>query len=121
MVLPIVAIADESGTCGENLTWTYVDATQTLTISGRGAMDDYWNTNNIPWYSFSKYILKIIISKGVTNIGDFAFLECKSLTSVTIPNSVTSIGFGAFELCSGLTSITIPNSVTSIGNNAFSP
>ena len=32
MVLPIVAIADESGTCGENLTWTYVDATQTLTI-----------------------------------------------------------------------------------------
>ena len=37
----------------------------------------------------------------------------------TIPNSVTSIGNSAFYNCSSLTSITIPNSVTSIGNLAF--
>ena len=36
-----------------------------------------------------------------------------------IPNSVTSIGDGAFYDCSSLTSITIPNSVTSIGEEAF--
>ena len=39
-------------------------------------------------------------------------------TSV-IPNSVTSIGNNAFQNCSTLTSVTIPNNVTSIGNNAF--
>ena len=55
----------------------------------------------------------------VTSIGDKAFYECNSLTSVTIPNSVTSIGNMAFYECSGLTSITIPNSVTSIGDYAF--
>ena len=32
----------------------------------------------------------------VTSIGNSAFYECSSLTSVTIPNSVTSIGERAF-------------------------
>ena len=56
----------------------------------------------------------------VTNIGDYAFFNCKGLTSVTIPNSVTSIGRFAFSYSAGLTSVTIPNSVTSIGERAFS-
>ena len=55
----------------------------------------------------------------VTAIGDYAFIVCTSLTSITIPNSITSIGQGAFFGCSGLTSISIPNSVTSIGAEAF--
>jgi|GEM_PF-1515455 len=52
-------------------------------------------------------------------IGEYAFLECDSLTSVTIPNSVTTIGYEAFEYCTNLTSVTIPNSITSIGTYAF--
>ena len=59
------------------------------------------------------------IPNSVTSIGNGAFDDCRSLTSITIPNSVTSIGNEAFYGCSGLTSITIPNSVTSIGNGAF--
>ncbi len=55
----------------------------------------------------------------VTSIGNYAFQNCSSLTSVTIGNSVISIGFAAFWGCSGLTSVTIGNSVTSIGEDAF--
>ena len=55
----------------------------------------------------------------VTTIGEKAFYNCSSLTSITIPNSITSIGNCAFAKCSRLTSITIPNSVTSIGREAF--
>ena len=30
-----------SGTCGENLTWNFDEATGTLTIEGSGRMEDY--------------------------------------------------------------------------------
>ena len=63
--------------------------------------------------------MNTIIPNSVTSIGNLAFANCKSLTSITIPNSVTSIKQMAFYGCSGLTSITIPNSVTSIGVQAF--
>ena len=60
-----------------------------------------------------------IIPASVTNIGDLAFNNCSSLTSITIPDSVTSIGEGAFCKCSSLTSIVIPDGVTSIRYYAF--
>ena len=59
------------------------------------------------------------IPNSVESIGDYAFGECRGLTSVEIPNSVTSIGVRAFEGCSGLTVITIPSNMQSIGTDAF--
>ena len=59
------------------------------------------------------------VNYSVTSIGNWAFQDCSSLTSIDIPNSVTSIGNQAFWDCSSLTSVTIPNSVTSIGSAAF--
>jgi len=43
----------------------------------------------------------------VTSIGNSAFYECYSLTSITIPSSVTSIGDWAFNGCSGLKSMVV--------------
>lgn len=54
----------------------------------------------------------------VSSIGEYAFCNCRELTSITI-NSEASISSYAFKDCSGLTSVTIGNSVTSIGSNAF--
>lgn len=56
----------------------------------------------------------------VTAIGDEAFSEQTTMTSIAIPNSVKTIGDGAFKSCTGLTTITIPNSVTTLGYSAFS-
>ena len=94
-----------------------VDKTAEVTYELRYGENNYkgLTTANIPasvTYNGTTY--------SVTSIGEYAFRDCSSLTSVTIPNSVTSIGDYAFYYCSGLTSVTIPNSVTSIAMSTFS-
>ena len=81
--------------------------------------DAYSSSNYITTISIPKNITHNGITYSVTSIGNSAFANCSSLTSVIIPNSVTSIAYSAFDNCSSLTSITIPNSVTSIGEYAF--
>lgn len=59
------------------------------------------------------------IPDSVTSIGESAFSDCDSLTSIKISNNVISIGSNAFYGCISLKSINIPDSVTSIGDDAF--
>ena len=108
-----------SGTCGDNLTWTFTTADSTLTISGTGNMYDYNYSSDQPWYNFNQGIKNISIQDGVTSIGNGAFYNCSALTQMDIPNSVTSIGDHAFSNCSALTQVNIPDGVTSIGEDAF--
>jgi len=102
----------ESGTCGDNLTWT-LDEEGTLTISGSGSIKK-------SAFESDDRIKKVIINNSCTSIGNSAFYDCEKLTSITIPDSVTSIGQNAFNGCSSLTSITIPDSVTSLGHSVLS-
>ena len=112
-----VASAVESGTCGDNLTWTLDGGV--LVISGTGAMTLY-SSSQSTWAAAKMKIRSVVIESGVTSIGYSAFSNCSNLTSVEIPDSVTSIGDYAFSDCSSLASIAIPNSITSIGQGAFS-
>ena len=72
-------------------------------------------------YAFNELasLTSVTIPDSVTSIGERAFYNCRSLTSVTIGNIVTSIGYVAFAYCRSLTSVTIPDSVTSIGDCEF--
>ena len=107
----------DSGTCGGDLTWVLTQD-GTLTISGSGRMWGY-SFETAPWYKNRENIVNVVVTSGVTSIGNWAFRDCSSLTSITIPESVTSIGEYAFSGCSSLTNVTIPENVTSIGQYAF--
>ena len=102
-----------------NITWKLM-GNGTLYIDGKGDMPDYRDVG--PWYASyvnDHKILKVIIGKGVTSIGGYAFRECSRLKSIEIPDSVTSIGWHAFNSCSSLSRIEVPDGVTSIGMGAF--
>lgn len=109
---------------GSGVTWQLTEntddpSTYKLTIRGSGAMEDFPFGSYQPWYSFHDQITSVVVSPGVTSIGQCAFSRFAKLTHVDIADSVISIGWDAFYYCSSLTNITIPQSVTYIGPLAF--
>lgn len=82
------------------------------------------NTSNPLFYAHHLYIKgqevrDVTIPNGITEIAQFTFWGCSSLTSVSMPESVTEIGQEAFHDCSGLTSIRFSNHLNTIGKYAF--
>ena len=90
-----------------------------LTIKKNGAMADYENHEDTPWWSYHETIKTIVVNEGVTTIGKHAFGCFGALTSVSLPNSLTSIGGKAFQDCEHLESLKIPSGVTVINDLAF--
>lgn len=109
------AYGQSYGTTGE-LSWNV--SSNTLTISGHGAMPGY-SIGYTPWKEYQSTITSVKIESGVTSIGSRAFSSCSKLTSVTLPEGLKAIGSDAFYSCGVLTSITIPQSVKSIDYRAF--
>ena len=141
VMMPVGAFADnvspKSGNCGakgNNITWkveqngdTANDGEQgwTLTLTGNGAMADY-NTfdssHQPPWDWAHNEITQVIIHKGVTHIGDYAFSGIFNPQEIDIPDGVETIGDYAFDGCfggHGKTKLVLPDSVTHIGMGAF--
>ena len=125
-LLPFAALADNSGSCGEHAVWTLDDA-GTLTISGKGKMDNFTQrvlssgeeSSTAPWMEARQSIRKIVVSEGITSIGDRAFVGLRSLESVSLADSVRTIGTSAFS-GSSLRSVVLPAEMDTIGNSAFS-
>ena len=121
-LLPGLAVETQAvtaGTCGNDLTWM-LDSEGTLTITGKGVIPDYTARSPAPWCgNIYDFVKAVEISRGVTQIGDYAFYKLSKLASITIPNSVNEIGENVFEDCRSLESVTIPEGVTRIAWHAF--
>jgi len=110
-----MAVADDSGTCGDELTWTFTQNSKTLVISGTGEMTNYTTDELAPWKQY--YFDYVIVEEGVTSIGNYAFVN-KSMDEVTLPSTLKRIGGHSFQ-GSSLKSIDIPEGVESMGKYAF--
>ena len=129
-ILPMGIFAEETvtqGNCGaegdsSNMQWSFDESTNTLTISGTGAMKEY-KPSDSPWREFVGKVQKLVISDGVTSISDGAFYEFHSIEAVILPDSLQRIGADAFYNCSNLGTagsvITLPKNLSEIGYGAF--
>ena len=136
-ILNRFSAAATEGYFGENscLHWkvtTSMLGGRTLTISGTGAMPDFDfpNGNLAPWWnyealgmltSFGNFKLegelkKVVITDGVTNVGNYALFFLPAATQVTLPESVTRIGRYGIGMCAKLTGLSIPKGMTEIGD-----
>ena len=91
----------------DDLKYSFNDDTGVLTISpkkakSKAAMTNNSSAANYPWYQYQGSITKVVISSGVTSIGESAFEGCKKLNSVSLPNSLTTICAYAFSNCSNV-------------------
>ena len=131
IAVPVMA-ESQSGKCGNNLTWI-LDDDGVLTISGTGEMYNYEfsGVNTNPWHDHYKcQVRKVIISEGVTSIGDWAFCTDGFITvngepvgnlnnaEISIPKSVKKIGKHAFAQ-TFIKSLVIESSDTVIKTDAF--
>ena len=90
-----------------------------MTVTGEGEISD--NSAERPWdgKGLEDKVKKIVISDGITKIGDGAFDKFKEVEEVVISDSVTTIGDYAFNECSKLKDVDFGNGVQKIGTGAF--
>ncbi len=106
-----------SGSCGENVSYTFDKETGTLTISGTGDIEDYSYSGDFPLnvdspFSNFEGIKTVIINPGVTSIGNATFSGCVSMENITIPDSVKIIGEAAFDGCTSLVNFNVDENNT---------
>lgn len=121
------------GKCGENINYTFFSDGK-LILKGTGAMFDYAGSldtsgNKSPFFD-NDNITAVVISEGITTVGEYAFLYCNNLQKATLPTTLKAIKRNGFmphideymvhQNLYGLTEITIPAGVTEIARNAFS-
>ena len=117
LLVGLPARAAESGTCGQNLNWTFDQGT--LTITGEGAMTEFNEYRTAPWYHLREQITKVILPDGLTSIGRLAFYGCTALRAVSFPDSLRTIGDSAFYNCEKLVQVRMSSTLSKIGRQAF--
>ena len=120
----VITTQDDSGTCGDGVSWTLTGDTLAITYdgTGTGAMTDFSSSNDLPWSSYLTSISTITVGEGVTKLGaqSFSMMVGGTPISVSLPSTLTTIGDYAFAGSHALHSIVIPDNVNYIGEAAFS-
>ncbi|MBE6951734.1 MAG: hypothetical protein E7451_10450 [Ruminococcaceae bacterium] len=115
-----MAAQNNSGTWGDNLSWSYVNGTLTLTGKGEMALAEYDEDDLFRMYPWADLpATKLVIGEGITSLAANAF-EFMPIETVSLPQSLEKMGEAVFSFCSELTGpVVIPEKVTRIPAECF--
>jgi len=143
LIFPVSAATD-SGTFGDNMTWTYDSETATVTISGTGTLAGLITDSGQGYLKYNLDARHLVIAEGITEItqgsfsrafynlesiriadsvetiGQMAFANNFEVTKLHLGKGVKTIEEGAFMTFEKLESLTLPEGLQSIGSEAFS-
>lgn len=103
---------------GDNMTYE-INWEGTLNIKGSGPMPDFTDMNSCPWKNLRDKIRKIVVSDGITHIGNYAFTQCTKVKEIELPSSLVSIGLSSFGQTRSLTEVTLPEGLQTVDEIAF--
>lgn len=141
------AANDDSGSCGDSVSYTFEAATGVLTLTGTGKTEWYASgetpLRRTPWYSYRESITKVVVGEGITQLNLYVLSKLTNVKTIVLPSTlttissnafyndtslevinlgdtkITSIGLNAFENCSALSDVTLPETMTEISDFAF--
>ena len=126
---------NEENKADKDFTYTYNSDTKVLTFYGKGIIQEGVEDKADNGWTKIKDPKHIVISSGITGIGDFAFfaedkderiggdIQSKNYFSkiedVKMPDTITEIGETAFFGCKSLKSIKLPSKIKIINDSTF--
>ena len=119
------SIVNQSGKCGQDVTWEFDGTTLYIRNSHKKAetvyMDNYeLEKGKTPWRKFKEDIRRVVIGMGIYNVGSCAFADCTNIQDVRFEGQdLHKIGWGAFYKCSKMINISLPPMISDIETLAF--
>ncbi len=114
-----MSITPGSGKCGDSVSWS-LTPDGTLTISGKGKMYEYTETDTLPWFenNDNQAILNVKVEEGVESICYGAFFKT-SVVSLVLPDSITEIGKMSVSSCPNLEYVVLSDNIEELPESAL--
>ena len=106
--------------CGEQCTATLDTESGIMRVEGNGEMRGYnaIERYHLPWTDDKRYIKKVVIDDGITNVGSYAFFACTYIKTIELSKSVQYVDC-AFDEIAGIQSVTMYDTTVWLDQDNF--
>ena len=106
--------------CGEQCTATLDTESGIMRVEGNGEMRGYnaIERYHLPWTDDRRYIKKVVIDDGITNVGSYAFFACTNIKTIELSKSVQYVDC-AFDEIAGIQSVTMHDTTVWLDQDNF--
>ena len=112
----IYLYGDEWIAGGADFSLDTLTLTGSYVLGGTVKREDGYSRCRIP---AGRNARKVVLSEGITSVGEYAFYECQNLEQIVLPTSLQTIGAYAFYYCKGLEKLALPAGLQTIDAHAF--